>query len=57
MKTQELTEVINNKIQDLQTEVNQLPGGGGVEILRVRLQEIRQGLKEFIARLDEIESR
>ena len=55
MNNNELTETTNRKIDELKTEIISLPSGGGFEILRARLQEIRQGINNFIVQIDEIE--
>lgn len=55
MNTHNLTETINNKINDLKIEVNRIPGGGGLEILKIDLQNIQSTINSLIKKINKIE--
>ena len=50
-----LTRSINNRIDKLKNEVNNLPGGGGLEVLKVDLQNIQNQINNLINKIDDVE--
>ena len=50
-----LTRSINNRIDKLKNEVNNLPGGGGLEVLKVDLQNIQRTIDNLMNKIDEVE--
>ena len=55
MKTQELTNCVNDQISDLKTAVKNLPSGGGLEILKIDLRRVQQNINNLIKKINEIE--
>ena len=55
MKNKELTNQINRKIQRLQSEIINLPQGGGLEALKDRLVNIQMGMQGFIDEIDNLD--
>ena len=55
MKTQELTNCVNDQISDLKTAVKNLPSGGGLEILKIDLKKIQMTINNMLKKINEIE--
>lgn len=55
MKTQNLTDIINRRIDNLKYEVNNLPAGGGLESLRIHLAELHHMIEQFNNELDDFD--
>ena len=54
---QELTEIINNRIDQLKNRVKEIPSGGGLESLRLKLDDIQENIKSFVSLLNELEKK
>jgi hypothetical protein len=50
----ELTEQINTRIDTLKAQVNSLPGGGGLEVLRDTLMGLQDKIKAMVGDIDRL---
>ncbi len=55
MTNKDLTDHINEKVNELKTEINSMPRGGGLEILLARLHGMEASIKNFINRIKDLE--
>jgi len=54
MNTTDLTQVINKKLSALQADVNSLPTGGGLEVLRTTLMGLQDKVSTLVAEIDHL---
>ncbi len=50
----DLTKTINSKIAGLKEEVRSLPSGGGIEILKMDLENIQRSVGDLIQNINEV---
>ena len=51
---QNLTANINNRLSALQADINSLPSGGGLEVLRSSLEDLVEKVNAFVGDIDRL---